>query len=159
MDDAKRFQVLAEIMRASHFEWRRAALASCPDLNPVELVKKYWEEVGKDTASYYLKRIDPERDLAQQVAELFAGSSQVMGEDAEVVEPSPEGHSQVRHQDCPWYRWHRQQDEDQVGCDHFLKTVVDEINAALGASLCFATDESLPGGQGCCLRRFWEEGK
>lgn len=162
MDDRKRFEVLAEIMRASHFEWRRAALAACPGLDPVALVKRYWEEVGKDTAKYYLKRIDPAGDLAEQVAELFVASSQVMGEDAEVVERSPDGRVQVRHRSCPWFDWHKRESllpEDQVGCDHFLETVVDEVNAALGTSLRFATVESLPAGQGGCLRRFWEEGK
>ena len=38
-------------MRASHFEWRRAILNLCPDMDPVELVKQYWTEVGKDTAA------------------------------------------------------------------------------------------------------------
>ena len=50
MDDVKKLEVLARIMRASHFQWRRAALASCPGLDPLELVNRYWEEVGKDTA-------------------------------------------------------------------------------------------------------------
>lgn len=160
MDDAKRFEILADIMRASHFEWRRAALKVNPGTDPVELVKQYWEEVGKDTARFYLKKIDRDRDLAEQVAELFVASSVVMGEDAEVIEKTAEGHSRARHNSCPWHRWHERQGllaEDQVGCDHWLATVIDEINAALGTSLRFSTDEALPGGGSCCLRRFWVE--
>jgi len=160
MDDAKKFEALAAIMRASHFEWRRAALALSPDVEPFELIKRYWEEVGKDTAKFYLKKIDPARDLGEQMAELFVSSSVVMGEDAEVLAKNADGQSQARHNDCPWYHWHKREDllaEDQPGCDYFIQVVVDEINAALGRSLRFATDEALPAGGGCCWRRFWEE--
>ncbi len=158
MDSDRKFELLANIMRASHFEWRRAVLKLCPGVDPLELVKQYWEEVGKDTARYYLKKIDPSRDLAEQVADLFVASSVAMGEDAEVLTKAADGSSRVRHNGCPWYDWHQREKllaEDQVGCDHWLRTVVDEINAALGASLKFETVESLPGGGGCCLRRFW----
>ncbi len=82
MDEKKKLEVLSNINRAAHFEWRRAVLALCPDLDPVVLIKKYWEEVAKDTAQYYLTKIDPERDLAPQFARLFVSSSVVMGEDA-----------------------------------------------------------------------------
>jgi len=160
MDDAKKFEILSSIMRASHFEWRRAVMWLCPDLDPIEIVKKYWEEVGKDTAKFYLTKIDPEKDLAEQVAGLYVASSVAMGEDAEVAEKSPEGHSQARHKNCPWFTWHKKQgleEEDIAGCDQWLETVVKEINSAMGRSLRFETVESLPGGDKCCLRKFWEE--
>jgi hypothetical protein len=159
MNISKKFELLSNIMRASHFEWRRAALASCPGIEPAELVKRYWEEVGKDTARFYLKKIDPERDLADQVADLIVSSSVAMGEDAE-VEAGPDGESRVVHHDCPWFHWHKREgvlDEDQAGCDHWLKTIVDHINQSLGRSLRFETLESLPEGAQCCRRRFWEE--
>jgi len=159
MNDKKKFELLADILRASHFEWRRAALAASPGLDPEELIKRFWEEVGKDTARFYLKKIDPEKDLAGQVADLFVSSSTVMGEQAEVV-AAPEGESQVVHHDCPWFHWHKKEgvlEEDQVGCDHWLATVVKEINKSLDRGLRFETLESLPGGAHCCRRRFWEE--
>jgi hypothetical protein len=162
MDIEKKFAVLAEIMRASHFEWRRAALALNPDTDPTELVKRYWDEVGKDTTSYYVRMIDPAGDLAEQFAELFVSSSLVMGEDAEVIEKSADGRAQARHNSCPWYTWHQREGlltEDLAGCNHFLQVVVDGVNAALGTSLRYTTVESLPGGGGCCLRQFWEEDK
>lgn len=160
MDDAKKLKILSDIMRASHFEWRRAVLGLYPDANSVEVVKRYWEEVGKDTAQFYLKKIDPQGDLPAQFAALFVSSSVVMGEDAELMENTADGKAQARHNDCPWVHWHRKEGllvEDQVGCDHWLKTVVDEVNSALGSSLCFETVEALPAGGECCLRRFWEE--
>ncbi len=160
MDDAKKFQILAEITRASHFEWRRAALAMAPDVEPLELVKRYWTEVGKDTARFYLKDIDPAGDLPAQVARLIVSSSVAMGEDAEVLGPSSDGVWEVRHNACPWYRWHKQEDllhEDRPGCDCWFATLVEEINGALGTALRFETLETLPDGGPSCLRRLWVE--
>ncbi len=160
MDDAKKLEVLSGIMRASHFEWRRAVLALYPDADPIDVIKQYWKEVGKDTARFYLTKIDPLGDLPAQLAALFVSSSVAMGEDAELVDPTADGKAQARHNDCPWVHWHRKEGllaEDQIGCDYWLKTVVDEINNALGSRLCFETAEALPTGGGCCLRRFWEE--
>ncbi len=162
MDAQKRFDLLANIMRASHFEWRRAALALCPDLDPIALVKRYWQEVGKDTAQYYLKKIDTARDLPAQVAARDVARSVAMGEDAEGVTPATPGESHARHAACPWFEWHARQGllaEDLAGCDQWLQTIVDEINGALGSRLRFETVEALPTGGGCCLRRFWEDDK
>ncbi len=162
MSEAKRFELLANIMRASHFEWRRAVASLCPDLDPTDAVKKYWEEVGKDTAAFYLTKIDRDKNIAAQLAELYVASSVAMGEDAAVVESTVPGESLARHEACPWYDWHKREGllkEDQVGCDWWLKTVADEINAELGTNLKFETVESLPAGGSCCLRRFWEGDK
>ena len=162
MDIEKKYAVLATIMRASHFQWRRAALAFNPNIDPARLVNRYWEEVGKDTAQYYVRQIDPAGDVAEQFTALFVSSSVVMGEDAEVIDKSAEGRAQMRHNSCPWYDWHQREGllaEDLVGCNHFLQVVVDDVNAALGTSLRFETVESLPEGGSCCLRQFWEEDK
>jgi len=162
VSEAKRFELLANIMRASHFEWRRAVASLCPDLDPTEAVKRYWEEVGKDTATFYLKKIDPDGDIAAQLAALYVASSVAMGEAAEVVPSSVPGESLARHNACPWYDWHKREnllEEDQVGCDRWLQTVVDEINKTLGTRLRLETVESLPTGGSSCLRKFWEGGK
>ena len=162
MDIEKKYAVLANIMRASHFQWRRTALAVNPNIDPIDLVNRYWDEVGKDTAQYYVRMIDPAGDLAEQFAALFVSSSVIMGEDAEEIAQSAAGREQVRHNSCPWYDWHQREGllaEDLGGCNHFLQVVVDGVNAALGTSLRFETVESLPGGGSCCLRQFWEEDK
>jgi hypothetical protein len=162
VSEEKRFELLANIMRASHFEWRRAVASLCPDLDPTEAVKRYWEEVGKDTAAYYLKKINPDKGIAEQLAALYVASSVAMGEDAAVVASSVPGESLARHEACPWFDWHKREGllhEDQVGCDYWLRTVVDEINKALGTELRFETVESLPAGGSSCLRRFWDGGR
>ena len=160
MDDAKKFRLLADIHRASHFEWRRTAMGLAPDKEPLEITKRYWTHVGRDTAKYYLKQIDREKSLAAEMARLFVSSSVAMGEDAEVLEDSSDGCAQARHNDCPWFHWHKREGlltEDQAGCDHWLETVIEEINAALGTQLAFETVQSLPAGGCCCHRKFWEE--
>jgi hypothetical protein len=160
VSESKRFDLLANIMRASHFEWRRAVQSLCPDVDPTEAVKRFWEEAGKDTAAFYLKKIDPEQDLAAQVGALYVASSVAMGEDAAVIPSDAPGVTVARHDACPWYDWHKREglvEEDQVGCDWWLKTVVEEINESLGTRLRFETVESLPAGGTGCVRRFWEE--
>jgi hypothetical protein len=160
MDDAKKLAILSEITRASHFEWRRAAAARNPDQDPREAVMLYWEESARDAARYYLKKIDPAGDLADQVADLFVSSSLIMKETAERLPNSAAGHSRMQHTACPWFDWHEKEgllDEDQAGCDHFIATLLEEFNAALGTRLRFSTESSLPAGQACCLRHFWVE--
>ncbi len=162
MDDSKKLAILAEITRAAHFEWRRAAAVRNPDQDPREVVMRYWEESARDAAKYYLKQIDPAGDLAEQVAELFVSSSLIMKETAEMLPRSAGGHSRMQHTACPWMAWHEREgllEEDQAGCDHFIAKLVAEINAALGTSLRFSTESSLPAGQSCCLRHFWVEGE
>jgi len=155
----ERFRVLCEITRAQHFIWREAALALAPQLDPGELTRHMWKLTGVQTAKAYLRRLDPGKPLARQVARCIAWSSACMGEDVS-VENGDGDEAFVRHTDCPWFQWHKRMDllkEDQPGCDTWFFTVVDEINKALGTSLRIETRGSLPAGCDCCLRRIWVE--
>jgi hypothetical protein len=154
-----RFKVLCEIVRAQHFAWREAALALAPELDGEKLANKMWEITGVQTAKAYLKRIDPDKPLAPQVARSIAWSSVCMGEDAKVEEGKGD-EAFIRHSDCPWFHWHKRLGalpEDQPGCDTWFKTSVDEINKALGTRIRLETQCSLPAGDSCCLRRVWVE--
>jgi len=155
----KRFAVLCEIVRAQHFAWREAALALAPNLDPAELGNKMWEITGVQTAKAYLKRLDPNKPLAPQVAQSIAWSSICMGEDA-TVEAGEGDEAFVRHTDCPWFHWHKRAGllkEDQPGCDTWFFTTVAEVNKALGTNIKIETKSSLPAGGDCCLRRIWAE--
>ena len=77
----KKFRILVEITRASHFAWREAAIKCCPGVDPGELVNEMWEITGVRTAEAYLKHLDPAGDLVGQVAESIVWSSQCMGEE------------------------------------------------------------------------------
>jgi hypothetical protein len=155
----ERFRVLCEITRAQHFAWREAALALAPELDPVALTNKMWEITGRQTARAYLKRLDPDRPLALQIAHSIAWSSACMGEDI-TVEPGEGDEAFVRHHDCPWHRWHQRLDllaEDRPGCDTWFGTVVTSVNEALGTNIRVETLSALPDGGDCCLRRIWAD--
>jgi len=152
-----RFKVLCEIVRAQHFAWREAVLALAPDLDPEKLGNKMWEITGVQTAKAYLKRMDPKKPLAPQVANSIAWSSVCMGEDAR-VEQGTGDEAFVKHADCPWYHWHKRLgilNEDRPGCDTWFFTAVSEINKALGTNIKIETQASLPDGDDGCTRRIW----
>lgn len=162
MSDAaqKHFSVLCQIQRAQHFAWREAVAQSGAD--PGACVDRMWRVTARDTARAYVKRLDPSRPLAPQVAACIAWSSRCMGEDA-VVESAPDGSAHeafVRHRACPWFDWHRKLDlleEDRRGCDIWFAGVMDELNGALGRQLQCETLETLPEGGASCLRRIRED--
>jgi hypothetical protein len=156
----KRFRMLAQIQRASHFEWLRAVRALCPDVDEKELVLRFWTEVGHDTARNYVDHMDPAKPMPRQMAESFVFSSQCMGEDAVVVEGGDDRECFARHDDCPWLEWHRREgktDLDQAGCDRWLEVLVGDVNEALGTDVKWETVKAMPAGDEVCLRRFWVE--
>ncbi|MEN8148201.1 MAG: hypothetical protein ABFS86_00150 [Planctomycetota bacterium] len=155
----KRFKVLVEINRASHFAWREAVQRLCPDVDPTEVVLEMWRITGEQTADAYLGRIDPAGDLANQFAASIVWSSQCMGEDALLA--AGEGEWFVVHEACPWHRWHEKHGllhEDRPGCDAWFTATVDRINQKLGTKLRFETLSALPDGDAACRRRIWVDG-
>jgi hypothetical protein len=149
-----------QIHRAAHFEWRRAAMALSPGLDPLTLVVAYWREVGKDSGRAWLREIDRDKPVAPQIAALIARVSQVMGEDAVATEASSPGEGGVVHRACPWVDWHRKMKvipEDRPGCDAWLASAIETINDALGTRVRFETLSSLPEGGATCTRRLWED--
>ena len=156
----KKFNILSQINRLAHFEWREAALALCPELDPMALVLKYWEIVGRDTGRAYLKHIDRSKPVAPQIARSFVWSSISMGEDAHLYEGDDETEAFMLHTDCPWLAFHRRYDavaEDRPGCDRWLESLIGVINEELGCKVRFETLESLPEGGTGCVRRLWQE--
>ena len=155
----KKFHILSEITRASHFAWREAVVQCCPDVDPVDVVNKMWDITGIQTGTAYLKRLDPEKDMAKQVAASIVWSSQSMGEDAHLEEGAP-GEWFVKHEGCPWHKWHDRLGllpEDRPGCDAWFDATVRVINDKLGTHLKWETQAALPDGDDCCRRRFWVE--
>ncbi len=153
----KKFRVLCEINRAAHFQWLRTVVGMFPEVDKLELVKRYWREVGVETGKAYLKHIDPNRPLPAQFARSFAFSSRCMGEDCVVVPGESEKECYARHDACPWFEWHRREGVEELdlpGCEEWLAAAVEEVNDALGTRLRVETLKSIPAGDGVCLRRF-----
>jgi hypothetical protein len=157
----KKFHMLSQIQRMSHFEWLKAAMHFAKEgTTELEVVKKFWEIVGHDTSPGYLKHLDPEKPLPRQIAKNFVFSSQSMGEDAVLVEGKDDSESFAQHNGCPWYEWHKRLDkleQDLPGCDMWLEAFMADINEKLGTNVKWETVKSLPNGDDICLRRFWVE--
>jgi hypothetical protein len=156
----KRFTVLVEICRASHFAWREAVERCCPDVDAQEVVNEMWAVTGVQTADAYLKRLDPAKSLPEQIAASIVWSSRCMGEDAAAEPGDRAGEWLVKHVGCPWHRWHEQRGllaEDRPGCDSWFEATIGRINERLGANVRFETLSALPDGDDCCLRRIWQE--
>ncbi|MBC8323281.1 MAG: hypothetical protein H8E70_06920 [Candidatus Marinimicrobia bacterium] len=155
----QKFNALCQITRASHFEWREAFIKMFPDLDPADAVMKYWEIVGRDTAKAFLKRIDRDKPVAPQIAEMIVNSSLAMGESANMTVES-DGSVRLVHSDCPWFDWHKKYDaleEDQPGCDCWFQTIVKDVNQELNTNVRVETMSSLPTGDENCTRIFSEE--
>lgn len=156
----KKFNILSQINRLAHFEWREAALALNPGLDPRDLVLKYWEIVGRDTGRAYLRKLDRTKPIAPQIASSFVWSSISMGEDAHMFEGDNEREAYMLHKGCPWLEFHKRYDavaEDRPGCDRWLEALIGVVNAELGCAVRFETLESLPEGGAGCVRRVWED--
>jgi len=155
----QRFDALCQITRAAHFEWRQTYREMHPEENIQDALLKYWEIVGRDTARAYLRRIDPGQPVAPQIARMITDSSLSMGETAE-WETNRRGETLVRHTACPWFDWHKRYDalkEDRPGCDCWFRTIVEDINKALGTRLRVETLGTLPDGDQACVRRLTED--
>jgi hypothetical protein len=159
----KRFAILCEIVRAQHFAWRQAVAESCLDVSPESVVKRMWELTGVTTGRAYAGHVDSAVPLATQAAQSVVFSSQCMGEDAVVEGGGVEASSTeafVRHDDCPWYHWHKRKDllaEDRPGCDAWFASTLETLGASVGREIHFETLEALPEGGCCCRRRIWVE--
>jgi len=156
----KKFEILCQITRASHFAWRQAVVEACPSVDPVDVVNKMWEITGHETARAYLKRLDPNISMPRQIADSISWSSVTMGEDAKVIDGSNENEVFVKHDECPWHNWHKRLgllEEDRPGCDVWFFTLVEVINKELGTDVKIETQKALPDGDDCCLRRIWVE--
>jgi hypothetical protein len=157
----KRFKILVEISRASHFAWRAAVVRCCPEVDAQELVNEMWQVTGEQTGVAYLKHIDRGGDLAKQLASSIVWSSHCMGEDTILEEGEVPGEYLVRHRACPWHRWHENLNlltEDRPGCDQWFTSMIRTINQKLDCKLAFETLSALPDGDDCCLRRIWVAG-
>lgn len=157
----KKFAILCDITRAQHFAWHEAVRQMCPGADPAKVTDRMWEISGHETARAYLKKVAGDKPLAPQIAAGIVWSSECMGETAAVEATPGKDEAFVRHAECPWFGWHQRTNlisEDRPGCDVWFRTIVEDVNKALGTRLRVETIESLPEGGKSCLRRFWVEG-
>jgi len=154
-----KFEALANITRATWYEWREAAIATArPEFKPLDLVLKAWEVVGHDTAKAYfnqLNRASP--NFHKDIAKCIVNSSLMMGEDAKIVPGENKNEVFVRWDHCPWPEFARRygapMEEDVLGCDMWFQTVIEDINALFNTKVKLETLKAIPRGDCVCLRR------
>jgi hypothetical protein len=158
----KKFQILCGIARAQHFAWREACTQICPEKDTSEFTYKMWEISARDTGRAYVKMINQNNSIPEQIAESIVKSSITMGEDAKIIKGEQDVEYFVRHDACPWFEWHNRLGllpEDRPGCDMWYFKTVEYINEKLGTNVKIETTKALPDGDDCCLRRIWIDKK
>lgn len=158
----KKFEIGAQITRATYFAFREAVKLMCPHIDMMEMIKKYWEITARDTVPSYLKNIDLSKPLPEQIARNMVWSGLIMGESSRLIVVSDK-EVYCWHDACPWFDWASRLDkkdpgvlaEDEPGCTLWYTKVIELINEKLGTNVKVKTEKSLPAGDGCCARRIW----
>ena len=149
--------------RRTFYQMRQAAIECAgTGANPFDTGIRCWELLGKDTGKSYLPRMNllkGEEGLLMSVARAFQGLWSTNGAVVEIEKGQNAGEVLVKWTRCPWptsaKEYGASMKEDLTGCDRYLQTFVDEVNAFLGTDLKVETQKAIPSGDGVCLRRIY----
>jgi len=149
--------------RRTFYQMRHAAIACAgPDADPFDIGVRCWEVMAKDTAKSYLPRMNllkGEEGLLMSVARAYQGLWSTNGAVVEIEKGENAGEVLVKWKRCPWptsaKEFGASMKEDLSGCDRYLQTFLDEVNAFLGTNLKVETQKAIPSGDGVCLRRIY----
>ncbi len=149
--------------RRTFYQMRHAAIECAgPDADPFDIGVRCWEVMAKETGKSYLPRMNllkGEEGLLMSVARAFQGLWSTNGAVVEIEKGQNAGEVLVKWTRCPWPTSAKEHGasmkEDLTGCDRYLQTFVDEVNAFLGTDLKVETQKAIPSGDGVCLRRIY----
>jgi hypothetical protein len=149
--------------RRTFYQMRQAAIECAgPNANPFDTGVRCWELMGKETGKSYLPRMNllkGEEGLLMSVARAFQGLWSTNGAVVEIQKGESTGEVFVTWKRCPWptsaKEYGASMKEDLTGCDRYLQTFLDEVNAFLGTDLKIETQKAIPSGDGVCLRRIY----
>ena len=149
--------------RRTFYQMRHAAIECAgPDADPFDIGVRCWEVMAKETGKSYLPRMNllkGEEGLLMSVARAFQGLWSTNGAVVEIEKGQNAGEVLVKWTRCPWPTSAKEHGasmkEDRTGCDTYLQTFVDEVNAFLGTDLKVETQKAIPSGDGVCLRRIY----
>jgi hypothetical protein len=149
--------------RRTFYQMRHAAIACAgPDADPFDIGVRCWEVMAKDTGKSYLPRMNllkGEEGLLMSVARAYQGLWSTNGAVVEIEKGEKAGEVLVKWKRCPWptsaKEFGASMKEDLSGCDRYLQTFLDEVNAFLGTNLKVETQKAIPSGDGVCLRRIY----
>jgi hypothetical protein len=149
--------------RRTFYQMRHAAIECAgPDADPFDIGVRCWEVMAKETGKSYLPRMNllkGKEGLLMSVARAFQGLWSTNGAVVEIEKGENAGEVLVKWTRCPWPTSAKEHGasmkEDLTGCDTYLRTFVDEVNAFLGTDLKVETQKAIPSGDGVCLRRIF----
>ncbi len=149
--------------RRTFYQMRHAAIECAgPDADPFDIGVRCWEVMAKETGKSYLPRMNllkGKEGLLMSVARAFQGLWSTNGAVVEIEKGENAGEVLVKWTRCPWPTSAKEHGasmkEDLTGCDRYLQTFVDEVNAFLGTDLKVETQKAIPSGDGVCLRRIY----
>ncbi len=152
-------------IKSTHYEWRQAAVELAgPDADVLDIVLNFWEIAGKDVASNFLPGLRKDKGdeaLLMNLARMLAATGTANGAVVVVEKGESPGEVFVKWERCPWptaaKRYGASMQEDLLGCDKFLQTIVAEANRFLGTNFKLETQTAIPKGQGVCTRRLYKE--
>lgn len=153
MSFEKRWKELLYICHNFYFTWRNTVVEQLGQKETIDIVLKFWEKIGKDTANAYLKRGRVDVDKPVTIAKAIKRSCEIMGEVVELVKRN-ENDVVVRHIYCPWWPSHKRlklERECQLICDKWFQCVVKTLNSQMK----IVTLKSIPRGNSCCERCIW----
>ena len=153
-----------EATRRTFYQMRRAAIEFAgPGANPLDVGVRGWEIMAKDTGKSYLPRMNllkGEEGLLMSVARAYQGLWTTNGAVVKIEKGKTPGEIFIKWERCPWPTSAKEfgvsMKEDLLGCDRYLQTFLDEVNAFLGTNLKVETQKAIPSGDGVCLRRLYK---
>ena len=153
------------VVKSTFYEWRQTALELVgANANPLDIVLKFWEIAGKDVAKNFLPALNMRKGedaFMMNLSRALAGTGIANGAVVKVEKGEGLGEVFIRWERCPWptfaKRYGASMEEDLLGCDKFLQTIVDEVNLFFNTNLKLETQKAIPRGNGMCLRRLYRE--
>lgn len=150
----RNLRAMIQICHGFYFAWRQAATEIAGTDKTEQLVRRFYEIVGEDTARLY-----EEAGLGSTpylVAKALERSSLIMGETARAERGENEREARLVHTVCPWKESHDKRGllhECNTGCDQWFLTTMQ----GLSPNLRVETLSSLARGDSTCTRRIWKE--
>jgi len=150
--------------RRTFYQMRQVAIEYAgPDADPFDVGVKAWEAIGKDIGKSNLPRMNllkGEEGLMMNVARAYQGLAETNGAVVKIEKGESPNEIFITWERCPWPTSAKEagasMKEDLAGCDRYLQTFLEEVNAFLSTNLKIETQKAIPSGDGICLRRLYK---
>ncbi len=155
------------VTKSTHYQWRRTALELAgPNVNPIDVTLKFWEIAGKDIAKNFLSALSilkGEETLMMNLARALAATGIANGAVVKVEKGESPDEIWLKWERDPWpifaKRYGASMEEDLLGADKFLQTIVSEVNLFFNTNFKLETLKAIQKGDSTTLRRLYKDKK